>query len=100
MIQLDFKKVNEAAMVLRSMKNPLRQKLIKLIDEEPGIIVTDIFVKLRLDQSVASQHLAVLRQAGIVRTEREGKSIHYYIDHDNIKAISPLVDQLAVFFRG
>jgi len=99
-MELDFEKVNAAAMVLRAMKNPLRRTLLKVLDENPGIIVTDIFVKLRLEQSVASQQLSILRQAGIVKTQREGKTIHYSIDYDHIKAISPLVNELAEFFRG
>jgi ArsR family transcriptional regulator, virulence genes transcriptional regulator len=100
MIELDFKKVNDAAMVLRALKNSLRRKILAVIDESPGINVTELFRKLELEQPVASQHLAILRQAGIVRTVREGKSIHYSIDYDNIKKISPLVEELAVFFKG
>jgi len=99
MIELDFKKVDDAAKVLRAVKNSLRKKILAVIDESPGINVTELFIKLRLEQPVASQHLAILRHAGIVRTEREGKSIRYFINHDNIRKISPLVQELAVFFK-
>jgi len=99
MIELDFKKVNDAAMVLRAVKNSLRRKMLVMIDEAPGITVTELFVQLRLEQSVTSQHLAILRQAGIVRTEREGKLIHYSINYDNIGKMSPLVEELAAFFK-
>ena len=34
-----------------------------------------MYVKLRLEQSVASQHLAILRKAGFVRAERERESL-------------------------
>ena len=43
--------------------------------------VTDIYVKLRLEQSVASQHLAILRKAGVVQTERDGKFIFYSLGY-------------------
>jgi DNA-binding transcriptional ArsR family regulator len=99
-MELDFKKVNDAAMVLRAVRNPLRKKILAVLDLTPGINVTELFMKLQLEQSVASQHLAILRQAGIVRTEREGKNIRYSIDYENIKKISPLVEQLAVFYKG
>ena len=99
MIDLDLNKVKAAAMVLRALKNPLREKMLVLIDENPGITVTGIYVKMRLEQSVASQHLAILRESSIVRTEREGKSIRYYAAYDTIKAISSLVDELATLFK-
>jgi DNA-binding transcriptional ArsR family regulator len=49
---------------------------------------------LRLEQSVASQHLAILRRAGVVVTERQGKFIYYTVDKDRIAQISRLVEEL------
>src|SRR5205809_75879 len=100
MTELEFKKVNDAAMVLRAMKNPLRQKILSIIDNDPGISVTDIYEKLHIEQSVASQHLAVLRESSIVKTERHGKSIRYYPDEASIKGILVLADQLSVYFKS
>jgi DNA-binding transcriptional ArsR family regulator len=57
--------------------------------------VTDIYIKLRLEQSVASQHLAILRRAGVVSTERQGKFIFYGLDKDRLGQISKLVEDLA-----
>lgn len=62
-------------MILRALNHKLRQQILKLIDEHQKMTVTEIYVKLRLEQSVASQHLAILRRAGIVVTVREGKFI-------------------------
>ena len=56
--------------------------------------VTDIYIKLRLEQSVASQHLAILRRAGIVATDRQGKFIFYSLDKDRVGQISTLVEDL------
>ncbi len=58
------------------------------------MVVTDIYATLRLEQSVASQHLAILRKAGFVTTEREGKKIHYRVNHDEIKRVLALIDQM------
>jgi len=57
--------------------------------------VTDIYIKLRLEQSVASQHLAILRRAGVVATDRHGKFIYYSLDKDRLAQISRLVEELA-----
>ena len=74
-LKLDFLRLKKAAMILRALNHKLRQLLIKLIDEHQKITVTEIYVNLRLEQSVVSQHLAILRRAGIVITQREGKFI-------------------------
>jgi DNA-binding transcriptional ArsR family regulator len=43
--------------------------------------VSGIYKTLRIEQTVASQHLATLRQAGVVNTKREGKWIYYSINY-------------------
>lgn len=72
LIKLDFLHLKKAALVLRAMNHKLRQQMIKLLDENERMTVTEIYVKLKLEQSVASQHLAILRRAGIVVTSVMG----------------------------
>ena len=67
---------------------------MNVITEKEKITVTDIYIKLRLVQSVCSQHLAILRRAKIVETERNGKSIFYRINKETISDINLFVDQL------
>ena len=93
-LKLDFLRLKKAAMILRAMNHKLRQQLLKLIDENQKITVTEIYVNLRLEQSVVSQHLAILRRAGIVITKREGKFIFYSLNYIRIKEINGFVEQL------
>ncbi len=93
-IKLDYVAVKSAAMTLRAINHKLRQQIVRLLEEHKRMNVTDIYVKLRLEQSVASQHLAILRRANIVRTEREGKFIHYSLNHDRIANIAQFVSDL------
>ncbi len=93
-LKIDYYNVKKAALILRALNHKLRQQLLKLIEEEKKITVTEIYVRLRLEQSVASQHLAILRKAGIVTTEREGKFIFYLINHKRIEEISRIVNEL------
>ena len=79
---IDSHNIKKAAMVLRSLNHTLRQKVIKTIHENKKITVTELYVKMRLEQSLASQHLAILRKAGIVSTERDGKFILYTINKE------------------
>lgn len=93
-LKIDYYNVKKAALILRALNHKLRQQLIKLIEEEKKITVTEIYVRLKLEQSVASQHLAILRKAGIVTTQRDGKFIFYIINHKRIDEISNFVTQL------
>ena len=56
--------------------------------------VTDIYIKLRLEQSVASQHLAILRRAGVVATDRQGKFIYYSLNKERLVEIGNLIKEL------
>src|SRR6478736_5555002 len=93
-IKLDYMAVKSAAMTLRAINHKLRQQIVKLLEENKRMNVTDIYVKLRLEQSVASQHLAILRRANIVITEREGKFIHYALNHARIASVAKFVNEL------
>jgi DNA-binding transcriptional ArsR family regulator len=94
-ILLDYVELRKAVLVLRAINHKLRQKMIDLLEENKRMTVTDIYVKLRLEQSVASQHLAILRKAGVVQTERNGKFIYYSLDKNRIGHISEIVEDLA-----
>lgn len=92
--EADYLRIKKAALVLRALNHKLRQQIIKTIHERKRITVTELYVKLRLEQSVASQHLAILRKAEIVSTVREGKFIFYTINEDRILAINEFVKKL------
>lgn len=94
-IQLDYAELRKAVLVLRAVNHKLRQSVIDLLEEHESMTVTDIYIKLRLEQSVASQHLAILRRAGVVITKRKGKFINYMVDRERLSQISRLVEELA-----
>jgi len=95
-VQVDFLALKKGAIILRALNHKLRQQIVKLVDEKKKITVTEIYVHLRLEQSVASQHLAILRRAGIVKTEREGKFIYYSVDSKRVAQIMKCVNDLVV----
>lgn len=93
-LKIDYLNVKKAALVLRALNHKLRQQMIQTLDAQGKMTVTEIYVQLRLEQSVASQHLAILRRAGIVRTEREGKFVYYRINPERVDTINACVEQL------
>lgn len=94
LVKFDQNVLRKSVLVLRAVNHELRQQIVKLLDEHGRLTVTEIYVKLRLEQSVASQHLALLRRAGVVTTIRDGKFIYYSIDKDRIAEIFTLLREL------
>lgn len=93
-IYLDYSDLRKAVLVLRAVNHKLRQRVIDLLEGQT-LTVTDIYILLRLEQSVASQHLAILRRAGVVTTERKGKFIYYSRNANRLNQVGILVEDLA-----
>ena len=93
-IHLDYILLRKAVLVLRALNHKLRQSMIQLLEEGKRLTVTEIYVKLRLEQSVASQHLAILRRAGVVDTYRDGKYIYYTLNVDRLNELSDLIEKI------
>jgi len=93
-VSVDLHNLKKAALVLRAINHKLRQQILKLIDETGRMTVTEIYVKLRLEQSVASQHLAILRKAGFVKTDRDGKFIYYSVNTERLEELNRFVKDL------
>ncbi len=93
-LKVDLLAVKKAAIVLRAINHKLRQIILKLIDERGKITVTELYTHLRLEQSVASQHLAILRKAGFVKTTRDGKFIYYAINPERLVELNKFVKDL------
>lgn len=93
-LKIDALQLKKAALIFRAINHKLRQQIIKFINQHGKITVTQIYVKLRLEQSVASQHLAILRKAGFVNTERDGKFIYYSVNHERLSEIHKVSHEL------
>lgn len=93
-VELNYADLRKAVLVLRAVNHKLRQRIIDLLEDNHEMTVTDVYIELRLEQSVASQHLAILRRAGVVATDRRGKNIYYSLDKERLGQISTLVEDL------
>jgi DNA-binding transcriptional ArsR family regulator len=93
-LKVNLLNIKKAALVLRAINHTLRQQILRQIDELGKITVTELYIKLRLEQSVASQHLAILRKAGFVKTERNGKFIYYSVNTSRLEEVNQLVANL------
>ena len=67
---------SDAARLLRALGNERRLQLLCLLVEGERS-VGELNARLELSQSALSQHLALLREQGLVRTRREAQTIYY-----------------------
>ena len=93
-LKVDAIQLKKASLIFRAVNHKLRQQIIKFINQHGRITVTQIYVKLRLEQSVASQHLAILRKAGFVVTERDGKFIYYSVNQARLAEVHKIAQDL------
>jgi DNA-binding transcriptional ArsR family regulator len=73
------------------LAHPLRMKILEFIDKNKTINVNKIYNTMKLEQSITSQHLKILRASGLVHTHREGKFIHYSLDYPKIFAATKAI---------
>lgn len=94
-IRINYVAVKAAAMTMRAINQKVRQQIIKLLEEHKRLMVTEIYVRLRLEQSMASQHLAILRHARIITPERDGKQIYYTLNYARIAEVASFLNKMA-----
>jgi len=93
-LQIEVLEIKKGALTLRAVNHRLRQQMLRLIHQNGRITVSKIYQQLRIEQSVASQHLAILRKVGFVQAERNGKFIFYSVNYNHLKQVHQIVGKL------
>jgi ArsR family transcriptional regulator, virulence genes transcriptional regulator len=79
-------RAEEAADLLKALSNPQRLRMMcLLIDGEKT--VGELNAAIDLSQSALSQHLAVLRDGGLVRTRREAQNVYYSVAEGPVQRV-------------
>jgi ArsR family transcriptional regulator, virulence genes transcriptional regulator len=77
---------DEASCLLKAMGNEQRLLVLcQLVGRE--LSVSDLQARIKLSQSALSQHLAVLREAGMVETRRSGQNIFYSLPEGPVRRV-------------
>jgi DNA-binding transcriptional ArsR family regulator len=71
------------AEVLKTLANPKRLEIIHLLADEPRE-VSRLAEELGISQPNVSQHLALMRSAGVVEAERDGREVRYRLSDPEI----------------
>jgi len=73
---------------LSALANPARLQILEVLAEEPESIVADIVKRLPLAQATVSQHLKVLKDAGLIYGGRAGANRCCHIDFPRLFALA------------
>ena len=71
--------IQQAAQAIKSMAHPLRLKILCLLGDQE-VSVQDIVEHVGTSQSNISQHLAILRDKGVLATRKEANFVYYRIN--------------------
>jgi ArsR family transcriptional regulator len=71
------------AQTLKALSDPIRLRIILLLQAEGELCVCDLIAVLKLPQSTVSRHLAYLKRSCWVDTRREGVWMHYRLSRES-----------------
>ena len=78
---------SQAASLLRTVGNEHRLLVLCLLIGEGEMTVGELLGHVTLSQSALSQHLAKMREEGLVTFRREAKTLHYRIADPNVEKL-------------
>lgn len=90
----DESDINRASRCLKAMSHPLRLKILCVLGDK-AVSVQDIVDQVGTTQSNISQHLAILRDKGILDYKKDANRVFYFIDD---KRVISLIEMMRAVF--
>lgn len=84
----------ELAVLAKAVGHPARVQILRLLARREMCICGDIVDELPLAQSTVSQHLKVLKDAGLIRGDIDGPRVCYCIEARTLRRLKSLVGAL------
>jgi ArsR family transcriptional regulator len=85
---------DELARLTKALGHPARVKILRILVRRNACICGDLVEALPLAQSTVSQHLKVLKDAGLIRGEVDGPRVCYCIEPRTLRRLKALVGGL------
>ena len=85
---IDRKQAERTAVVAKALGDPVRMQLVDVLRKHAGkVCVCELVPLFDLSQPTVSHHLKVLREAGIVGSERRGLWAYYYVEPNALEEL-------------
>lgn len=88
--------LEKAAGMLKAIAHPMRIAILNHLEDGKKLTVTEIHNLLNIEQSTASHHLGILKDKGVLASQREGKNTFYYLKHESLRNIVDCVSKCSV----
>lgn len=85
---------NELASLSKALGHPARVKILRILVRKDSCVCGEIVEELPLAQSTVSQHLKVLKEAGLIRGDIDGPRTCYCIEPRMLRRLKALVGGL------
>lgn len=82
---------SELAVLAKALGHPARVRILRLLARQEGCICSDLVSAVSLAQSTVSQHLKVLKDAGLIRASVDGPRTCYCVDPFVLRRLKVLV---------
>lgn len=73
--------------MFKALGHPARLRIVQLLSERQTCVCSEVVQELPLAQATVSQHLKVLKQAGIITGETQGPAVCYCLAPDALEAL-------------
>lgn len=80
--------------VLKAIAHPLRLQIMEFIHKNDEVNVNKIYNTLHLEQSITSQHLKVMRNAGVVISHKKERFVYYALDYALLRKLGLSLQQI------
>jgi len=84
----------ELALLAKACGHPARVQILRLLARREACVCGDIVDELPLAQSTVSQHLKVLKEAGLIRGDIDGPRVCYCVEPHALRRLKALVGSL------
>ena len=90
---LDANQLDRAASMLKAIAHPMRIAILSYLEDGKRLTVTEIHELLNIEQSTTSHHLGILKDKGVLSSQREGKNTYYFLKYDSLRNIVDCVSR-------
>jgi ArsR family transcriptional regulator len=84
----------ELALLAKAIAHPLRLQILRLLQARTSCVCGDLVDALPVAQSTVSQHLKVLKEAGLIRGEVDGPRVCYCVEPRALRRLKVLIAAL------
>ncbi len=84
----------ELAALAKALGHPVRVQILRLLTNRESCVCGEIVDQIPLAQSTVSQHLKVLKDAGLIRGEIDGPRICYCVETRTLRRLRVLIGGL------